>query len=353
MNHLYMLRTQATIGKFSQPEAVIIFNTQYNLENLKKSKPAVYVELLQNLIGQLKLTEDKAIQFTVCTDDVMHTDFAENDLYSATQISDALQSDRSIQILAVFQEYKQCISITEPSTITQRHFDALAVLLPNSDKTVFFEPTIESVINLEKTPLPELDQLLHQICDKTLLYADSMYHTPIYVNEHNQLVVLDEVALSIDVDSGLRVHGFWGKYILENANAKVLTLNHCFKPFCDEVNPSNIAKKGNFPYYEFYTQEQAEEVVRNLTAIEKEAFRKHVPNAEYLTQELVKIVLASGKQRVFNEMSSILLYQSHDRIMNWLVTALMRKMSNYLHANPYTQGNAELLPLITFVDNLN
>jgi hypothetical protein len=348
-----MLKTQATIEKFSQPEAIIIFNTQYNLENLKKSKPTVYVELLQNLIGQLKLTDEKAIQFTVCSDDDMPTAVSKNELYSATQISDALQSDRSIQIQAVFQEYKQCISITEPSTITQCQFDTFALLLPNCDKTALFEPTIESVINLEKTPLPELDQLLHQITDKTILNADSMYLCPIYINEHNQLVVLGEVALSVDADAGLRVQGFWGKYILENANAKALTLNHCFKPFCDEVNPSNIAKKGNFLYYDFYTKEQAKEVVSNLTTIEKEAFKKHIPNAEHINEQLEKHILLSGKQRVFNEMSSILLYQPHDRIMNWLVTALMRKMSNYLHINPYKQMNAELLPLITFVDNLN
>lgn len=353
MNHLYMLRTQATIDKFSQPEAVIIFNTQYNLENLKKTKPNVYVELLQNLIEQLKLTHEKAIQFTVCSDDVMRTDVSKNDLYSATQISDALQSDRSIKIQAVFQEYMQCISVTEPSPITQHNFDTLALLLPNSDKTTLFRPTIEYVINNDKIPLPELDQLLHQICDKTLLYADSKYLTPIYINEHNQLVVLGEVQLSVDADAGLKVHGSLGKYILENANAKALTLNHCFKPFCDELNPSKIPKELNFIRYPFFTKEQAQEVISNLTIIEKEAFKKHVTNAESINESLEKHILLSGKQRVFNEMSSILLYQPHDKVMNWLVTALMRKMSKYLHANPYKQMNAELLPLITFVDNPN
>lgn len=349
MNHLYMLRTQATIEKFSQPEAVIIFNTQYNLENLKKSKPTVYVELLQNLIGQLKLRDEKAIQFTVCSDDDLNAVISKTDLYSATQISDALRSDRSIQLQAVFQEYKQCISITEPSVITQDQFDTLVRLLPNVNKTALFEPIIESVINLEKIPLPELDQLLNEITEKTLLYAEPKFLSPIYINEHNQLVVLGEVELSIDADAGLKIHGSLGKYILNTACSQLLSLNHCFKPFCDELNPSNTPKERNFIRHHFFTKEQAKELISNLTVIEKEALKKHLPNAELLTEQLEKIILVNGKQRVFNHMSSILLYQQHDRVMNWIVTALMRKMSSYLHTNQYKQINTELLPLINFV----
>lgn len=345
-----MLKTQVTLEKLSQPEAVIVFNTEYNLENLKKSKPDVYVVLLRNIIEHLKLTVENEIKFVVCLNDDMHTNVSKKDLYSATQISDALQSDHSIQIQAVIQDYKQCISITEPSMINQQQFDTFALLLLNCDKTALFKPTIESVINHDKIPLPELDQLLHQIINKTILYADSKYLNPLYINEQNQLVVLGEMALSIDAFAGLEVHSFWGKYILENANSKLLTLNHCFKPFCDEVNPSNRSKEMNFIRYPFFTKEQAKEVISNLTHIEKEAFKKHLPNAENCIEHLEQIILASGKQRVFNEMSAILLYQQHDRIMNWMVTALMRKISDYLHTNQYKQMNEELLPLITFLE---
>lgn len=350
MNHLYLLHTQTTIEKFSQPKTAIIFATQHNLENLKESKPNVYIELLQNLIGQLKLTEDKKIEFAKCTNDEKPTGFSKTDLFSAIQISDALRSNHSIQLQAVFQEYKQCITITEPSIITQDQFDTLKLLLPNSNKTALFEPTIESVINLEKTPLPELDQLFNEITEKTLLYADSKFLSPIYINEHNQLIVLGEVELSIDAEAGLKIHGSLGKYILNTACSQPLSLNHCFKPFCDELNPSNTPKERNFIPHQFFTKQQAQELISNLTVIEKEAFKKHLPNAEPLTQSLETYVLARGKQRVFNHMSSILLYQQHDRVMNWMVTALMRKMSNYLHTNRYKQINEELLPLINFVE---
>lgn len=350
MNHLYLLKLNTTNRKLPQPESILFFNTKYNLENLKNSKPAVYIELLSNLLTSLNLTKHTAVQFLESSEGNANLAFKNDDLHSPTELVELLQSDRNIQIQATLQEDSLRIVMNEPSLITQRNFDTFGLLFPNADKTALFEPVIESVINLKKTPLPELDQLLHQITEKTILNADSMYLCPIYINEHNQLVVLGDVALSVDADAGLRVQGFWGKYILENANAKALTLNHCFKPFCDEVNPSNIAKKGNFLYYDFYTKEQAKEVVSNLTTIEKEAFKKHIPNAEHINEQLEKLILLSGKQRVFNEMSSILLYQPHDRIMNWLMVALMRKISAYLKKNKYKQMNEELLPLITFIE---
>jgi len=353
MNHLYLLKLNTTNGDLPQPESILFFNTQYNLENLKNSKPALYIELLSNLLTSLNLTKHTAVQFLESSEGNANLSFKNDDLHSPTKLVELLQSDHNIQIQATLQEDSLRIVMNEPSLINQRNFDMFGLLFPNADKTALFEPLIESVINLEKIPLPELDQLLSQLIDKTVLNADPKYLTPIYINEHNQLVVLGEVSLSIVAGEGLKIQNYLGKFILENANAKALSLNHCFKPFCDELNPSNTSKERNFQRYQFYSKEKAKEIVSNLSVVEKETLKKHLTSPEKWWHELEHVIYNFGKQRVFNEMSSILLYEQHDRIMQWLVMALMRNMSAYLNKNKYKQMNEELLPLITFVDNLN
>lgn len=353
MNHLYIIQLQVSGRNITHPPSPIIFNSKYDLKSFKQGNSSEYVELLSSLLIGMDACRNKntnSVKFLEChIDDIGRGRYFDK-AHTANSIKGILKT-KTDTVLEVFIESDDLTYlINEPVSITQHHFDAIASIIPNVDKTALFGEVIDNVLNEDEIPKPNAIELAKRVSDKTLLNAESKYLCPIYVNEYGQMIILGEVALTKMPCGKIRADNHYGEILLENSNALPISFNHAGKKIIEryfvENNETNIDAKQAI-FNSIYPSHLATEILNELTDIEVEALIKFwkLENMDQLT----KYVRQIGITRVYEQIRIGLVYTLLDDQHRWLVVKLMSNINKYFDEQN-DSFNYELLPLSTFIN---
>lgn len=351
MNHLYIIQLQVSGRNITHPPSPIIFNSKYDLKSLKQGNPSEYVELLSSLLIGMDVCRNKnthSVKFLECHVDDKGRGRYFDKAHTANSIKGILKT-KTDTVLEVFVESDDLTYlINEPASITQRHFDAMGHLVPNSDKTALFEELIDDVLNEDATLKPNAIELANSVINKTLCNADVKFMNPIYINELGELIVLGEVAISKKPNGELSIHHEYGKIILTETNALPISMNNSGSAIL-ELFAFNKEKDQftqlNLMMYSLYSINQAKEIVSNLSDVEIKVLLEYWKLAS--VEKLVEHIRIKGITRVWNHLKIQFKYRLLEREHQWLMVNMMGNISQFIADNP-SEYDSELIPLIRF-----
>lgn len=356
MNHLYIIQLQVSGRNITHPPSPIIFNSKYDLKSLKQGNPSEYIELLSSLLIGMDVCRNKnthSVKFLECHVDDKGRGRYFDKAHTANSIKGILKT-KTDTVLEVFVESDDLTYlINEPASITQRHFDAMGHLVPNSDKTALFEELIDHVLNEDVTLKPNADELAKSVLDKTLCNADVKFMNPIYINELGELIVLGEVAISKKPNGELSIHHEYGKIILTETNALPISMNYsaqiilqrfAYNKDVKDVNISDFKKQVIESLYSF---NQAKDIVDGLNDVEIQVLLEYWALAS--VNDIIESIKVVGISRVWNHLNIKLKFTPLEREHRWLMVNLVNGISQYIENNPIVYDH-ELLPLIRFIN---